>query len=71
MTDQYSRRVYESAQNMIASLPKSVDRYNREQTANKILAIINQLEKVKSSTTVYQDSLTMMNFAEKKLKQLQ
>lgn len=66
-----SVRAYESAQNAIANLPKSVNQSNRDLTANQILAIINQLEKVQPNTTVYQDSLTTIDFAEKKLKQLQ
>ena len=55
---------------MIINLPKSIDQYNREQTARDILSIINQLEKVKSGTTVYDDVVTMINFANQKLKQL-
>lgn len=55
---------------MIVNLPKSVDRYNRDRTAKSVLEIINQLEKVKPQTTVYQDSLTMVSFARNKLKQL-
>lgn len=66
-----SARAYESAQNMITNLPKSVDKYNRDRTAKEILSIINKLEKVRSQTTVYQDSLAMIGFAKKKLKQLQ
>lgn len=69
--EELSQQAYESAQEMIANLPKSVDQDNRDQTARDILAIINQLEKVKSQTTVYQNSLTMMALAEHKLKQLQ
>ena len=66
-----SQQAYESAQNAIANLPKSVDRHNRDRTAREILKIINQLEKVKPETTIYKESLTLINFAEKKLKQLQ
>ena len=66
-----SQQAYESAQNMIANLPKSVDRYNRDRTAQQVLTIINKLEKVKPQTTVYQESLILVSFAEKKLKQLQ
>ena len=69
--EEYSQQAYESAQNMITNLPKSIDQYNRERTAREILTIINKLEKVKPQTTVYQDSLTMISFAKKKLKQLQ
>ncbi|MCC0176304.1 hypothetical protein I4641_04850 [Waterburya agarophytonicola K14] len=69
--EEYSQRAYESAQNAIANLPKSVDPYNRDRTAREILTIINQLEKIKPRTTVYQDSLSLMGFAQKKLKQLQ
>ena len=66
-----SQRAYESAQDMIVNLPKSVDRHNRDRTANEIITIIHKLEKVKPQTTVYSDSLTMIRFANKKLKQLQ
>lgn len=66
-----SARAYESAQNMITNLPKSVDQYNRDRTAKEILSIINKLEKVRPQTTVHQDSLAMIGFAKKKLKQLQ
>ena len=69
--EKYSQQAYESAQNMISNLPKSVDRYNRDRTAKEILTIINKLEKVKPQTTVYQNSLTMISLAQKKLKQLQ
>jgi hypothetical protein len=68
--EELSQQAYESAREMIANLPKSVAQDNRDQTARDILAIINQLEKVKSQTTVYQNSLTMMALAENKLKQL-
>ena len=68
--EELSQQAYESAQNMITNLPKSIHEYNRDRTAKEILSIINKLEKVKPQTTVYQKSLTMMNFAEKKLKQL-
>lgn len=67
--EEVSQQAYESAQEMIANLPQSVDQDNRDQTARDILAIINQLEKVKSQTTVYQNSLTMIALAENKLKQ--
>lgn len=66
-----SQQAYDLAQQMITNLPKSVNQHNRERTAKDILNIINQLEKVKSQTTVYTDALSMMNFANKKLKQLQ
>ena len=65
-----SEKAYDFAQQMIINLPKSIDQYNREQTARDILSIINQLEKVKSGTTVYDDAVTMINFANQKLKQL-
>ena len=65
-----SQRAYERAQQMIVSLPKAIDKYNRERTAKDILRIINQLEKVKAQTTVYEDAVAMMGFANKKLKQL-
>ena len=65
-----SLRAYDSAQQMITNLPKSVDQYNRDRTARDILTIINQLEKVKPQTTAYDDAITMMNFANKKLRQL-
>lgn len=66
-----SQQAYKSAQNMIINLPKSIDQYNRDRTAQEILTIINKLETVKPQTTVYQDSLTMISLAEKKFKQLQ
>ena len=66
-----SQQAYESAQKMIADLPKLIDKYNRERTAKTIILIINKLKQVQPHTTVYQDALTMMNFADKKLKQLQ
>ena len=69
--EEYSQKAYEFAQSMIINLPKSVDQYNRDRTAEEILTIINKLETVKPQTTVYQDSLTMISFAEKKIKQLQ
>lgn len=65
-----SQKAYESAQVMITNLPKSVNQHNRERTGREILKIINQLEKVKSQTTVYADATTMMNFANRKLNQL-
>ena len=65
-----SQRAYDLAQRMITNLPKSVNQYNRERTAKDILNIVNQLKKVKSQTTVYTDAISMMNFANKKLKQL-
>ena len=55
---------------MITNLPKSVDRHNRDRTARDILSIINQLEKVKAQTTVYEDAVTMVSFANKKLREL-
>ena len=55
---------------MITNLPKSVDSSNRDRTANDILRIINQLERVKSQTTVHADAIIMMNFANQKMKQL-
>jgi len=65
-----SQRAYDLAQQMIADLPKSIDEYNRNRTGKDILRIINQLEKVKPNTTVHDDAIVMMNFANKKLKQL-
>ena len=66
-----SKQAYELAQQMIANLPKTVDRYNRDRTAKDIIIIINRLEKVKPETTVYQASLDIKNFAQQKLQQLQ
>ena len=66
-----SQQAYDFAKDKIANLPKSIDKNNRDRTAKEIVAIINKLEKVKPQTTVYQDSLTTINFAKKKLKQLQ
>ena len=66
-----SQQAYELAQTMIVNLPKSVDKYNRDRTAREILKIINQLKKIKPKTTVYQESLTTIDFAENKLRQLQ
>ena len=54
---------------MIANLPKTVDRYNRDRTAKDII-IINKLEKIKPATTVYQASLDIKDFARQKLQQL-
>ena len=54
----------------IAHLPKSVDRSNRDRAAKEISVIINFLEEVKPQTTVYADAASMMNFANRKLKQL-
>jgi hypothetical protein len=68
--EESSQQAYESAQFMITNLPKSVAQDNRERTAQEILTIINQLEKVKPQTTVYTDALTMIDFAKQKLKQL-
>ena len=68
--EELSQRAYESAQQAIANLPKSIDSYNRDRTAKEILTIINQLEKVKPQTTVYPQARSTMNFANKKLKQL-
>ena len=65
-----SQQAYNSAQQAIANLPKSIDRDNRDRTAREILTIINQLEKVKPQTTVYPQALSTMNFANKKLEQL-
>lgn len=69
--EEFSRQAYESAQNMITNLPKSVNLHNRDRTAKEILTIINKLEKVQPNTTVYQESLTMIGFANNKLRQLQ
>lgn len=68
--EEASQQAYESAQTMITNLPKSVEQYNRDRTAQQILTIINKLEKVKPQTTVHADAIVMMNFANKKLKQL-
>jgi hypothetical protein len=65
-----SQREYDSAQQMITNLPKSVDQENRDRTAREILTIINQLEKVKPQTTVHADAIEMMNLANKKLQEL-
>jgi hypothetical protein len=65
-----SQREYDSAQQMITNLPKSVDQDNRDRTTREILTIINQLEKVKPQTTVHANAVEMMNFAHKKLQQL-
>ena len=65
-----SQTAYDSAQQTIANLPKSVDEYNRDRVAKDILRIIDRLEKVKPQTTVYADAVIMMNFANQKLKQL-
>ena len=70
LEEQESQRAYDIAQQMITNLPKSVDRLNRDRTARDILTIINKLEKVKPRTTVYADAQSMINFANKKLKQL-
>ena len=68
--EESSQRAYETAQQAIANLPKSIDQYNRDRTAREILMIINQLERVQPQTTVYPEARSMMNFANKKLKQL-
>ena len=68
--EESSQKAYESAQQAIANLPKSIDQYNRDRIAREILMIINQLERVKPQTTVYPEARSMMNFANKKLKQL-
>ena len=65
-----SKKAYDVAQQMITNLPKSVDRHNRDRTARDILSIINQLEKVKAQTTVYEDAVTMVSFANNKLREL-
>lgn len=66
-----SQRAYELAQSIITNLPKTINQANRDRTANQILTIINQLEKVQPDTTVYRDSLMIMSFTNKKLRQLQ
>lgn len=68
--EQESEQAYNLAQRMITNLPKSIAPHNRDRTARDILTIINQLEKVKSQTTVYDDAVAMMDFANQKLKQL-
>ena len=65
-----SKQAYNSARRAIANLPKSVDRSNRDRTAREISIIVNLLEEVKPQTTVYADATSMMNFANRKLKQL-
>ena len=65
-----SQRAYESAQQAIANLPKSIDQYSREHTAREILMIINQLERVQPQTTVYPEARSTIDFANKKLEQL-
>ncbi|MEM7757633.1 MAG: hypothetical protein AAF298_05880 [Cyanobacteria bacterium P01_A01_bin.40] len=68
--EQESEQAFNSAQRMITNLPKSVAPHNRDRTAREILTIINQLKKVKSQTTVHADAESMMDFVNKKLKQL-
>lgn len=68
--EESSQRAYESAQQAIANLPKSIDQYNRDRTAKEILIIINKLERVKPQTTVYPEARSTIDFANKKLKQL-
>ena len=65
-----SQRAYESAQQAIANLPKSIDQYNRDRAAREILMIINKLEQVNPQTTIYPEARSMMDFANQKLKQL-
>jgi hypothetical protein len=65
-----SQRDYDLAQQMITNLPKSLDRNNRDRTAKEILTIINQLERVKPQTTVHDNAVELMNFANKKLQEL-
>ncbi len=68
--EEQSVQAYQSAQNLITNLPKTVDESNRDATANNILTIINKLEQVKPQTTVYEDARNMINSAENKKKQL-
>ena len=68
--EESSQTAYESAQQAIANLPKSIDRYNRDRTTKEILMIINKLERVKPQTTVYSEARSTINFANKKLEQL-
>ena len=68
--EESSQKAYESAQQAIANLPKSSDRYNRASITREILAIINRLERVKPQTTVYPEARSTIDFANKKLKQL-
>ena len=65
-----SQTAYNSAQQMITDLPKSVNEYNRDRVAKDILRIIDRLEKVKPQTTIHADAIIMTNFANKKLQQL-
>ena len=65
-----SKRAYDSARRMVANLPKSVDRSNRDRTAREISMIVNLLEEVKPQTTVYADATSTIDFANRKLKQL-
>ncbi|MEM8720505.1 MAG: hypothetical protein AAGE84_14575 [Cyanobacteria bacterium P01_G01_bin.39] len=70
LEERESQQAYNAAQQMITNLPKSVNQHNRDRTAREILMIINELEKVKLQTTVYNDAVNMMGFANKKLTQL-
>ena len=47
-----------------------VDRFNRDRTVKEILMIVNLLEEVKLHTTVYADAASIMNFVNRKLRQL-
>ena len=66
-----SVKAFEVAQAQIVDLPKTVNSNNRERVARQILRIINQLEKVQSGTTVYEEASQLIIFANKKLKEIE
>ncbi|MGB5969009.1 MAG: hypothetical protein WBG70_11840, partial [Spirulinaceae cyanobacterium] len=68
--EEESVQAYQSAQNLITNLPKTVNESNRDSTANDLLSIINKLEQVKPQTTVYEDARNMITSAENKKKEL-
>ena len=58
-------------QQFLASIPQDADAFNRNRGKSQLQGIVNQLKKVQSGTTVYEEAQILLEFAENKLKQLQ
>jgi len=74
-TEVESAKALEQAQRkierLLASTSTDPDLLDRNRTASQLQGIINQLNKVKTGTTAYQEAQTLLEFADNKLKQLQ
>ena len=57
-------------QQFLASIPQDADDFNSSRGKSQLQGIVNQLKKVKSGTTVYEEAQILLKYAENKLKQL-